>query len=178
MSSNLNTTTGIIVVFVALPLAVLWLNDRLARARVRRQNPPAQRAAEREAFRQRLLRPDWEFYQRHLQRPVPPALRELYADPALLAAKSLAYTEGDRISSFNPLTPEDLVEAKSWLGFDLVPIATSDFGDSIYLRPGSAEPDVVYITYHDGGETEVFAESVAAMLKQLRQANPAAGSPR
>lgn len=41
----------------------------------------------------------------------------------------------------------------------------------IYLRPGSGEADTVYITYHDGGDTEVFAESVAAMVEKLRNAN-------
>jgi hypothetical protein len=39
------------------------------------------------------------------------------------------------------------------------------------LRPGGGEADTVYITHHDGGDTEVFAESVAAMVEKLRNAN-------
>ena len=34
------------------------------------------------------------------------------------------------------------------------------------------EGDHVYVTHHDGGDTEVFAESVGEMLATLKQANP------
>lgn len=43
----------------------------------RRRHPPEQEAAERKALEERLLSPDWAFYERHLQRLAPAALREL-----------------------------------------------------------------------------------------------------
>jgi hypothetical protein len=54
-------------------------------------------------------------------------------------------------------------------GFDAVLIATTDFGDAVYLRPGATEADTVYVAYHDGGDTDVFAESIGQMLAVLRQ---------
>ena len=39
-------------------------------------------------------------------------------------------------------------------------------------RPGPEEADAVYIAFHDGGDTNVFAESVAAMLQCCRTHGP------
>jgi hypothetical protein len=160
--------------FIGLPLFILWLRDRVSNAIWQRRNPPGKLAADRRAYEERILCPDWEFYERHLQRPAPLALRELYADRALITAQGLNYTDADQISTFEALDERRLLDTRRWLGFDAVPIATSDFGDPIYLRPGPSEPDTVYITYHDGGDTEPFAESVAAMVESLRVANRAA----
>ena len=55
--------------------------------------------------------------------------------------------------------------------FDAVAIATTDLGDAVYMRPGAAGADTVYLTHHDGGDTEVFAESVSEMLATLKQTN-------
>jgi len=54
-------------------------------------------------------------------------------------------------------------------GFDAVRIATTDFGDAVYLRRGATEADTVYVAYHDGGDADVFAESIGQMLAVLRQ---------
>ena len=62
--------------------------------------------------------------------------------------------------------------SRSPLGFDAVVIATTDFGDAVYLRPGAIEADTVYVAYLDGGDTEVFAESIEHMLVVLRQRRP------
>jgi hypothetical protein len=62
-----------------------------------------------------------------------------------------------------------MLDTKAWLGFEAVVIATTDFGDSVHVRPGPAEPDAVYVTHHDGGDTEVFAASVAELVQAFRQ---------
>ena len=98
------------------------------------------------------------------------ALRTLYADHELVTQRDLAWSDDRMISAFEPLDEKAIVEATRALGFDAVPIATTDFGDIVYLRPGVAEGDVVYVTYHDGGDTEVFAESVQAMKAALQRA--------
>jgi hypothetical protein len=85
----------------------------------------------------------------------------------------LKYADIERITTFEPLDEQGLLDTRPWLGFDAVAIATGQFGDPIYLRPGSSEPNVVYITHHDGGDTEVFADSVGAMVEQLRLSNRA-----
>jgi hypothetical protein len=169
MSDTTKSVIFLIALFIGLPLLILWMRDRVSRAVWRRRNPPKKVAADRRAYEERILRPDWTFYERHLQRPAPTALRELYSDRALVTAQGLEYTDADRISTFEPLDEQGLLDTRPWLGFDAVAIATSDFGDPIYLRPGSSEADTVYITHHDGGDTEVFAESVAAMVEKVRR---------
>lgn len=138
----------------------------------RRRHPPADEIAKSKAFERRLLNPDWNFYEKHLQRPAPPALRDLFADHALITACALNFADGTGISSFNPLDAESLLTGGDGTPHDLIPIAISDCGDAIYLRPGTAETDTVYITYHDEEKTEVFAPSVAEMVRKLREANP------
>jgi hypothetical protein len=168
MRDTIKSVIFLVALFIGLPILILWLRDRVYRSLRRRRNQPEMLAAGRRAYESRILRPDWGLYERHLQRPAPPALRDLYADRAFVTAQDLDYADGARIGTFAPLDEQGLLETRQWLGFDAIAIATTDFGDSIYLRPGSSEADTVYITHHDGGDTEVFAESVAAMVERLR----------
>ena len=132
---------------------------------------PASPSAERLAHEQRLLNPDWPSVERHLRRPLPPALRDLFADRDLITRRDLGYVDEHVISRFEPLDQTAIVETTRWLGFEAVPIATTQFGDAVYLRPGAAEGDAVYLTHHDGGDTEVFADSISQMVAALRLAN-------
>ena len=40
--------------------------------------------------------------------------------------------------------------------------------DPVYLRPGPAEPDLVFVTRHDGAGTIVLSPSVDALLVEIR----------
>ncbi len=154
-------------VFIAA--VILIARDRIENAIWSKRNPPEKIAAERREQVERILHPDWEFYERHLQRPAPTALRELYADPSLITMTCFEYSEDEFINTFSELEEQAIIDANPVLPFEIVPIAVNDFGDPIYLRPGPSEPDVVYITHHDGSDTEVFAESVDSMLATLRR---------
>jgi hypothetical protein len=171
MSEILGTIVVIVGLFVGMPLGLLWLRDRIKDLRRRGCNPPEKVASDRRAYEERILHPDWEFYRHHLQQPVPPALRDLYTDRGFVIMEGLDYPGNQGISTFGALDDQGLLDTRSWLGLEAVAIATSDFGDPIYLRPGASQADTVYITHHDGGDTEVFAESVASMLEGLRHAN-------
>jgi hypothetical protein len=142
----------------------------------RRRHPPEEEAAERKALEERILSPDWTFYERHLQRPAPTALRELFSDRRLATSCGLEFSKSDGISTFNPLDEGSLVDTADQLGFDIIPFATSDCGDAIFLRPGKDESDRVHIAYHDdpGKGPVVFADSVAAVLEKLRKVNDVA----
>ena len=145
----------------------------LSRVRARRQ--ANNDAIERQAIVERLLRPNWEFYERHLQRPAPPALRDLYGDRRLVTMVGLKYGKKYDISTFNPIDQDWLLDTRDTIGFDIVAFANSDCGDPIYLRPGSSESDAVYISHHDKrSHIAIFADSVGAMVEKLRDANRAA----
>ena len=153
--------------FIGLPSLMF---AALGRFSLRAELSSEQLAAERHAYEELILRPDWTFYENHLQRPVPTPLRELYSDRALVTAGGFVYSKEIGISTFEPLNEQYLLDTLEQLGFNVIAVATSDCGDPIYLRPGSGEPDKVYLTFHDSGETIVVADTVAAFLAQLRSA--------
>src|SRR5437867_3832115 len=111
-------------VFFGTLFFTLLLRDYMWRLR----HPPEEEEAERKALEQRILSPDWTFYERHLQRPAPTALRELFADRRLVTSCGLEFTKSDGISTFNPLDEDSLLDTADQLGYDVVPFATSDCG--------------------------------------------------
>jgi hypothetical protein len=172
MSERVTTVLAIVLLFIGAPVLVLLIIDRRRNHR-RREAPPATRLAERQTDEQRILNPDWTAVEHHLRRPVPQALRDLYADRELIVRRDLRYADDHVISSFEPLDEQAIQDATHWLGFEMVAIATTEFADTVYLRAGAAETGNVYLTHHDGGDTEVFAESVSEMFATLKQAQGA-----
>jgi hypothetical protein len=92
----------------------------------------------------------------------------------------LEFSKSGGISTFNPLDKGSLVDTTEQFGFDVVPFATSDCGDAIFLRPGKDGPDTVFIAYHDDPKKGlvVFADSVAVMIERLRKVNDVASPER
>src|SRR5687767_10533321 len=82
----------LLVTYVVLPILILWLRDWVENAWYKWQNPPEEISSDRVLYEQRILRPDWQFYERHLQRRVPMALRDLYGDRELVTAQGLDYS--------------------------------------------------------------------------------------
>ena len=166
--------------FLLIGIPCLWytfcytLTGRFTfRPEVSPEQQAAGNAAQRPALNASLLQPDWHFYEHHLRRPAPAALRALYADEKLITSTLLEYSDECSINTFEPLNESSLYEAAGGTAPPVVVIATTDFGDPIYLKPGSTESDAVYVTYHDGGDTEVLADSVAGFVDRLKQANTA-----
>ena len=159
----------IALIFVGLPVVILATKDRITRARQNRPSQSSRDAAQRAAYEERILKPDWACVARHLRRPVPRALRDLYADRSLVTVRDRSYSMDYSLSSFEALDEQGMTDARAWLGFEAVAFASSQEGDAIYLRPGPSEADVVYLTHHDGGETEVFAATLQQMVDTLRR---------
>lgn len=160
---------GLIVV---LSVVCLLLRDRLFGEWLLSEGDPTAGDFSRVKYESRILRPDWEFYERHLGRPAPPALRDLYHDSDLITRGGFQYDDLHYISTFEPLDSAAIVTEIDEFGCDVVPFANSD-GDIIYLRPGPREPDTVFITYHDGGDTDELATDVEAFLQIVRSSTSA-----
>jgi hypothetical protein len=172
MTETMTSVLALILLFIALPVLILRIVDRRRHRQRVREHPPASDIAERQAYEQRILNPDWACVERHLMRAAPQALRALYADPELISRRDLRYADDRVISTFEPLDEQAVLATRRWLGFEALAIATTEFDDVIYLRPGENNIDTVYLTHHDGGDTEVFAESVTEMFAALRRRNP------
>jgi hypothetical protein len=170
MADTVITVLVLVLLFIGLPASLLRIIDRKRAGRAR--HPSGSHLAEREAHERRILAPDWPCVERHLRRPPPQALRDLYADRSLVNRRDLQYDDDRLVSTFEPLDEEAMTETTRSLGFDAVVIPMTDFGDALYLRPGATEADRVHVTYHDGGDTEVFTESIEQMLVVLRQRRP------
>ena len=125
-------------------------------------------AADRAEYEDRIVNPDWPFYEEHLGRTVPASLVELFNNRSLLLAEGELTIGEHAISTFGALDERGLDETRPWVGFDAVAIAKTVFGDPIYLRPGADRPDEVYISYHDGGDTELVAPDVARLVRKIK----------
>jgi len=169
MPDGILSVLVIVVIFVGLPIALLVTKDRIARARRNRTAELSRIAVERRTYERRILTPDWSCVERHLRRPVPPALRELYADLSLVMRRDFRYSTDYALSTFEALDEQGMADGKEWLGFEAVAFASTQEGDLIYLRPGPSEGDTLYLTHHDGNETEVFAATLQGMLDTLRR---------
>jgi hypothetical protein len=169
MGDTVTTVLVLVLLFIGLPVSLLRIIDRRRTNREWHRDSSASQVAEREAYERRILAPDWACVERHLRRLPPQALRDLYADRRLVTQRDLEYDDARLVSTFEPLDEGAMVDTSRSLGFDAVVIATTDFGDTVYLRPGATEADTLYVAYHDGGDTEVFAESIGQMLVVLRQ---------
>lgn len=162
--------------FIIIGLPSLWytLTGRFSlRSEVSQEELSAANDARRQAFEAILLRPDWSFYERHLRRPAPAALRALYADENLITSTLLDYSDSCSINTFEPLNEESLFASAEDAEQSMIPIATTDSGDPIYLKSGLMESNAVYVAYHDGDDVEVLADSVSAFVHRLKQANKA-----
>lgn len=158
---------GTVAALVAAVLFSLRMGESLGDVFWMVGHAPAPGDERRRAFLSRVRAPDWAFYARHLGRPVPSALVDLFAHVDDLSEEGRV--PGDRpISELEPIDEAALFDATSLVGFAIVPFAKTIGGDPVYLRPGPHEPDLVFVTRHDGGGTSVLSPSVDALLAEIR----------
>ena len=173
MANEMNDTTitifFLIGIFVVLPIVLLFLRDKISAFLWEKRNPQERLEAERKEYEIKILSPDWNFYEKHLSRAVPKKLKEMWSDSHLVTSGGFDYDEENWISTFNPLTEESLIEHKEVFERDIVPILTTGFGDPVYLKPGEAEKNRLYITFHDGGDTDVFEEDLDLFVKKTKE---------
>lgn len=158
-----------LIAIVGLAVAILLFIDRLNAWIWRIRNPPEKLARKRRLEETRILNPDWALYERHLQRPVPEALRALYADSELVVA-AFQYDNLHYISSFLPIGEITLIREPDQSRREVMPIA-SDEGDPIYLKPGPNEPNAVYIaSFHGDYDAEMLASDILLFYESALRA--------
>lgn len=164
------TLIGIGYIFALFAIAgvVLYFRDRIEDAIWKKRNPPEKLAAEWKEYQGRVKTPDWDFYADHLQRDVPAAIRDLYSNTTIIMSDNAEACGEQTISRFGAIDKASLLDTREWIGADVVAIAHNLFGDPIYLRPGSDESNAVFVTYHDGGDTEQIAADVSEFVESIR----------
>lgn len=118
-----------------------------------------------------LLQPDWQHCERLLGRPVPEALRELYADKKLVASRGLKFSDDCTINEFFPLQEQVMVDVNDEAAFHPLIFASSVTGAPIYLVCGSEDYDCVYGSFHEEDAPRLLTESVDEFLSRLRDAS-------
>jgi hypothetical protein len=133
---------AVLVFSAAFAVLVVKLPQIIWRIR----NPPEKIEEQRREYEARLLRPDWQFYERHLLRPVPVALRRLFDQQDILDRLGVMFDlDGAKIyvTGLCPIDEQGLEDARSYFQLDIVPFADSD-GDVYFLKPGLNESNAVY----------------------------------
>ena len=149
------------VLVVKLP-QILW----------RIRNPLEKIEEQRREYEARLRRPDWEFYERHLQRPVPAALRRLFDQQGVLDPLGVMFElDGSNINvtGLCPIDELGLEEARTYFRLDIVPFADSD-GDVHFLKPGASESNAVYEAFFHESNNELgppITEDVSIFVEAL-----------
>ncbi len=157
--------------YILLAIGILWLRDRITRPARR---APAEVAAARTAHIEALKRPRWADIEAAMRRPIPPVLKDLYANPALLTGEDLyifdpgkPQTEGDAWwIALSPASLECLHPDIASIPPNAFAFATNEYGDPYYVQLSSdSDGDgPVSIHYHDGGDTERVAPSLRTFL--------------
>ena len=179
MKDSVLTVLALFCLFIALPVALLWLSDRVRDWRYRKT--PEQIRAEAVAYRNRLLNPNQNNVETKIGGLLPESLLGLYADHALVLAKGMEIRSphlgpeesGEWIQEFLPVDIEsqqytwDLEEAGWGKGFCFAADGMGNF----YWVPVSAtrQPDApVFFACHDPWRNEKITESLLEFLSWPR----------
>ena len=166
---------GTIVGMFVLAALILMFRDRITRPR--RLMPEEARAAH-EARLARLTTPDWPGVEERLGRPVPKALRELYADREIVTREDFVVHDPNRpgedgrwyVASFQPAHREAVGPTGFGVPRGAVLFATTNFGDEYHATITGDDDDTgaVYLYYHDGDDLDYVADSLREFLSWPR----------
>jgi hypothetical protein len=179
MKDTAVTILFLILLFVVLPVLILWARDRVRDLRGRRS--PEQKQADADAYRERLLNPKSGEVEASIGGLLPQRLLDLYMDHDTILRKGMEIRStrkpaegfGEWVEEFLPLDVEgqrhtwDLVEAGWGKGFNFAADGCGNF----YWVPLSEirEADApVYFACHDPWGNEKVAESLAEFLSWPR----------
>ena len=153
----------------ALAIGFLWLMDKL----FRRPMSKAEVEEQSRRFRQRLLAPDFPAAEAHFRAVLPDALKRLYADEnellrsdkgefEVLIVDKNGVTEPWYVAIYVPIDAQSLKE--TWPGCEAyLAFADDGCGNGYLIKPGTADPPVVFHD-HESGEVVEVSPSLSAFL--------------
>jgi hypothetical protein len=172
VGNTMGFVTGFLLIAspVLVAVAVLLIRDRIFDRRYTHE----ELAESARSYARRLFPPDWAFYERHLERPVSFALRELFADQRLVIREFL---EDDEWLSFklSPVDEHALVDTRRDFRLEVIPFMRGEIegeDDILFLRPGQFEPNTVYVAFWEkmgDRHYEVFASSIDEFVQRLHK---------
>jgi hypothetical protein len=152
------TVVGILVLFLGLPLLIVWLNDRL----FHRTLSKAEWEEYSERFRERLLKPDFAALEAHFDCAMPKELKDLYADKKeilrggfeVLTDKSGAPEHSWPVAFYLPADLESLRDV--WPDCkELFAFADDGCGNGYLIDPRKPDLEVLFHDHEDSQITRV-----------------------
>ncbi|MDX1433730.1 MAG: hypothetical protein R3286_14905 [Gammaproteobacteria bacterium] len=124
-------------------------------------------------LRETYRAPDWEFYERHLGRPVPPALKRLY-ETKDFSMHPIVEIEG-REYYFHPIRESQIV-AESVLGHGVLKFAETELSEPVYLKPGADNHGNTVYYLKDNKTDAVLFDDISDLVRLAGAARDEPGS--
>lgn len=163
---------SVILLFIVLPVLLLWLRDRLCN----RWPSPSEIEEINRRFKERRLNPDFATIEAHFNHRFPEALRQLYNnkeeilrhDFEVIAPESATPPSCWYIAYYQPADMENICDA--WPGREaFYPFADDGGGNGYLVDPTLSDPPVLFHD-HDTGELVRVAERASEFLKWPKRA--------
>lgn len=171
MKDTILTVVAILGIFVAFPVLILWLRDRL----FHRPMTKEQMAEYSRRVRERLTNPDFSALEKHFGCSLPNPLKKLYGDSEELDRGDFYVvppdvpnaTDGAYVGFYNPADAESLKytfhDGDAYFAF-----ADDGCGNAYIINPREADPPVLFHN-HETVEIEPVAPSLSEFMKWDRR---------
>jgi hypothetical protein len=168
MSDTFKTILGVSATFIALPLAILFLRNRLARPSRKELDDYSRR------FEERLANPDFAALEKQFGHPLPAALRALYLDPQErirdnfeIAPTGAPCSKRWPIAYYQPADAESL--RNMWPGTEeMFAFADDGCGNGYLVDPRLSDPPVFFHD-HETGELEPVCDRLSEFMRWPRR---------
>lgn len=168
MKDTILTIVVILGIFIALPMLILWLRDKLFYPKL----SPEEIELHKRKFEERLRSPNLDALQAHFSHALPAALRELYGNLDLLMQSDIEVLPPDGsepvyICFFNPADAANL--HSPWPGCEkYFAFADDGAGNELLVDPRLNDPPVLWHD-HETGEIKAVAPSMSEFMRWKRQ---------
>ena len=171
MKDVIFTVLAIVGIFIALPILIVWLRDKV----VDRPTTKEQRDEYSRRFRERLANPDFGALEQHYGCTLPIPLKQLYTNSEELSRGEFEVVpphgrtpdDAPYVAFYNPADAESLThtfhDGDAYFAF-----ADDGCGNTYLIDPRGTDPPVLFHD-HETGEIEAVAPSLSEFMKWERR---------